>query len=697
MKKPSIYKELTKEQKEELSSNYLIDSWSFSKINTFSRNEKVFEMNYVYCIKNKRSATEVAGSAYHKVLNFYFTELKEGISTDIIDLQAIAFDYIYEIFPNIWKLQKTTPTIEECQKKAVKVCNALISNFLSDISIYTSELKEVIEVELYIDEFLTINGVDIPLPCHGQIDLVIKTNNDKIVIIDHKSKTSFTDEKELKFTIGKQAITYSNLYETSTGLNVDEVWFVENKSSENKDKSPQLNCFKVELNSDNRKLYESLLYEPLKRTIDAVANPDYIYLVNDNDNFVDKAELYDFWARTMIAEVDDYNVPLSKKDLIEKRLKKIRNASVATIDPKIIKKFRENASEFIQYDLSNKDMTNEQKIEHTMRTLGLIIQVPHTFKGYSSDTFLIDVSAGTNLASVQRYKMDIASALNVPYIRMSKELFIHEGKAYLAVEASKQKEEVLYFDAKYANKGKIPIGIDNFNNTIYWDLFNPSTPHVLVCGSTGSGKSVCLVSIIEYALLSEFDSIVILDSKYSSDFIKYNSTKNISVYNDIEEIETMMELMVNEMNDLVKTGKRKKTLVIFDEFADAVANARSGSDLNVYENVVIGSFKDGREKTKREVVEVKKSLEENLRILLQKGRSVGYRIVAATQRASVKVITGDAKVNFPVQICFRVPKEVDSKVVLDEAGAESLTGKGDGLIKSPDYNGVVRFQGFYKA
>ena len=69
--------------------------------------------------------------------------------------------------------------------------------------------------------------------------------------------------------------------------------------------------------------------------------------------------------------------------------------------------------------------------------------------------------------------------------------------------------------------------------------------------------------------------------------------------------------------------------------------------------------------------------------------------MAATQRASVKVITGDAKVNFPVQVCFRVPKDVDSIVVIDEPGAESLNGRGDGLIKSPEFGQVVRFQGFY--
>ena len=101
-------------------------------------------------------------------------------------------------------------------------------------------------------------------------------------------------------------------------------------------------------------------------------------------------------------------------------------------------------------------------------------------------------------------------------------------------------------------------------------------------------------------------------------------------------------------------------------------------------------------KYKREKVGSLKSLEENQRILLQKGRSTGFRLISATQRASTKIITGDAKVNYPVQICFRVPKEIDSRVVIDEAGAESLAGYGDGLIKSPEYPDTIRFQAYYK-
>lgn len=679
------YRDNPKAQKE-IFANVLVDSWSYSKVSSFARNEKAFEMSYVYCEPMKRAASSVAGNAYHKALEFYFSEKKNGRVSDIARLQMIAFDEIDNVKPYNWKIQKTTPTIEECQKKATGICVKLLENFFSDISVY--DIKEVLHVELYLDEYLTINGVDIPIPCHMILDLVVLTMDDKIAILDHKSKASYTDEKALKFSVGKQAVTYAIGYEAKYNRTVDEVWFVENKHSKNRDNSPQLSCFKIELTEDVRSLYESLLYEPLKRMMEAISNPDYVYLINENDNFVDIAELYEFWARTMIAEVDDFNVPMSKRDMIQDRLKKIRNSSLAMVDPKAIKQFRANASEFIQYDLTNKDMTKEEKIEHTLRTFGIAVNVAYKIEGYSSDTFLLDVSAGTNLSSVHRYKLDIANALNVSSIRMMKDLFVHEGKSYLAVESTKKREKDLMFDASLIEGQKIPIGMSNFGELVVWDMENPSTPHVLICGGTGSGKSVCVISIIEYAKLAGMDHIVIFDPKY--EFVDMASD-NIEVHNDIEDIEAMMELMVEQMNELAKSGRKTRTLVVFDEFADAVAASSRGKELNIYQNVLVGKGPN----TKREKVGERKSLEDNLKRLLQKGRSIGYRIVAATQRASVKVITGDAKVNFPIQICFRVQKEVDSKVVLDESGAESLSGKGDGLIKSPQYQGIVRFQCFW--
>lgn len=696
MKNNSIYKSYDLDQLQELFSNFLTDSWSYSKVTQFARNEKAFEMQYIYGLYGKTSATTAAGNAYHNALQLYFEQLKEGKQTDLVTLEQSAFEYIDNIPCNNWKIQKTTPSVEECRIKANETVVKLLKNFLTEIGNYTDDLKEVLGVEIRCEAFLTVNGVDIPLPCHAKIDLVIRTRENKIVIIDHKSKSTYTPEDEIALSIGVQAITYVKAYEEATGQKVDEVWFIENKYSQNKDKAPQMNTSKVVMDENTRKLYEALLYEPLRRMIEAVSNPEYVYLINESDNFVDKAELYDFWARTMICEVEDFNVEEAKKELVSKRLKKIRDSSTQMITPAIIRQFKENADKFIQYDLSKTDMTPEQKIEHILRSFGVTVRVAHTISGYSSNTYLLEVSAGVKIAAVHARRLDIANALDTDSVRLSTNLVVYDGRSFLAVESKKKRDGILYFNPDELHGHKIPLGKDNYGNTVVWDLENNSTPHMLVCGATGSGKSVLVKNIIEYGLLAQVDNIIIFDPKYEFTSYGYSGNGNMIVVNEIIEIEEQMAKLVDYMNGLVRGGKKKTTLVIFDEFADAVANSRKGNELKIYEMKFDGVYANGSEKKKRECVGELKSLEENLKILLQKGRSCGFRIVAATQRASVKVITGDAKVNFPVQVCFRVPKEADSRVVLDEAGAESLAGYGDGLIKSPEYRETVRFQAFYK-
>lgn len=696
----SEYKKMSDEELAEINSQFLISSWSFSKTAEFARNEKAFEMTSIYGYRSKSSATTMAGTAYHNALQEYFQSLKDGLVSDFIDLEIIAFETIEEAPAYQWKIQKTAPTVTDCKLKANKTASALIKFFLKEVGVYTDEIEEILDVEVYGSEFITINGVDIPLPCNFKIDLVVRLKNGKIAVIDHKSKGSFSTEEEMKLFIGRQAITYAKCYESKTGLTIDEVWFVENKYSENRDKSPQLIAFKIPLDTDNRRLYEALLYEPLKRMLEATNDPDYVYMINDSDNFVYSAEIYEFWAKTLIAEVEDFNIEESKKELVAKRLKKIRDASIGSINPKIIKQFKENASAFIQYDLSNKDMTEEEKIEHVLRSFGAIVKVAHKFNGYSSNTYLLEVSAGVKVTSIQSHKLDLASALNVSNVRISKELIVHQDKAYLGVEISKKREKDLIFNKKDLVDMKIPIGRDNFEQVVHWDLNNHSTPHALVCGATGSGKSVELKGIIEYAKLAGVKHIIILDPKF--EFCRMG-IKGVQIISEIEDIELALEELVVEMNERVKNGTEEKTLIIFDEFADAQSQGRKGKQLDIMEMVQVGFtkvktiFGTAQEpKMALKKTGTKNSLEENLRILLQKGRSVGFRIVAATQRASVKVITGDAKANFPVQICFRVPKEIDSKVVLDEGGAESLGGAGDGLIKSPEYPELVRFQAYFK-
>lgn len=664
------YAKFTKEQMEEHLAFYLLDSWSYSKVSCFARNEKAFEKEYIYCEKGHRSATSIAGNAYHEALEYYFLQLMRGYEAPtIIDAQQVAYAYIEEVPASDWKLQKTTPTVEEAKQKAVKNVTAALQNFYNEVSIYLDDMAEVLGVEERFEEWLVVNGVDVPLPCHSEIDLIIRTKEGKIAIIDHKMKSAYSDEEDVALVHGKQAICYALQYESAhPNVKVDEVRFLENKISGNKDKSPQIKRFTLEMTSDTRRLYEALLYEPLRRMIEAVSNPDYIYTINDSDNLSDKAELYEFWTRTLIAEVDDFNIPEGKKSLIAQRQRKIKDSSLASIDPRVITSFRKNAASFITFDYSMTNMTNSEKIEHSLRTFGMLVKVAHEIKGFSSDTYLLECGAGVKISNIDKYRLDIAAALSVPNVRISRTLVEYQGKTYLAIEANKKRTEDLLWDAAYITGHNIPIGMDNFRNVVTWNLDNHSTPHMLICGATGSGKSVSIRSTIEYARAAGINNIVVFDPKY-----EFCDIHDIRCYNEIEDIEAVMKELVADMQMKAKARtKQKITLIIFDEFADAIAQARSGKAL-----------------------EGDKSLEENLRILAQKGRSLGYRIIAATQRASTKIITGDTKVNFPVQVCFRVPKAIDSTVVIDEEGAESLAGLGDGLLRSPEYLNTVRFQGFY--
>ena len=672
MNKYSSYKG---DQLEEHLSNFLVDSWSYSAVSCFARNEKAFEMQYIYREKSRSTMSAIVGNAYHAALKEFFSAFKIGMEPAVVNLTQVAYDYIDNLPANVWMLKGKTPTVETARAEATSKVNALLNNFCAESSLYVADIAEVLSVEERFEEWLVINGVDIPLPCHAYMDLVARLKDGRIVIIDQKSKSAYTQEDEVALVHGQQGIAYVKVWEAAhPDMPVSEVWFIENKATKNSDKSPQLRKHAIPMDADNRRLFEALLYEPLRRMLLAVSDPDYTYTINTADNFVEKAVLYDFWARTQISEVEDFeNIPDDKKELIARRQRKIKDSSIGSIAPKVITAFRKNAASFITLDYSKTDMTQQEKIEHLFRTFNIHMQVAHIIEGFSCDTYLCEVAPGTELLAIFRHTMDVANALDVPRVRIQGEpLVMYEGKSYLAIEVNKKRTKDLAWDKSLLEGHKLPIGIDNYNRTVVWDLDNNTTPHALVCGCTGSGKSVCLRSTINYALASGVNDIIILDPKY--EFVDAGLPEFVTIHSDIADIEKAIADMVVDMNTRIKERRKHLTLVVFDEFADANDQARSGKQLA-----------DGE-----------KSLQDNFKMLLQKGRSCGFRFMAATQRADVKTISGTVKVNLPVQICFRVPKGLDSKVVIDTEGAETLAGAGDGLMHSPEYpDGLVRFQGFF--
>lgn len=694
----------SQEELQLLDSLFLISSWSYSKVMQYARNPKAFEMLYIYGYRAKASATTVAGQAYHYALEMFFKNKKEGVELSMIDLETLVFNYIDEQPRDNWKLQKTTPTVEDCKIKANESALKGIRNFYNEINVYLDEIEEILEVELFFSEFLTINGVDIQMKCNGKIDLKFRSKSQKIILADHKLRASYTPENEIALTSGKQAVIYTKAVESVTGEKVDEVWFFENKTSGNKDKSPQIQLSKIEMTEDTVRLYESLVYEPLRAVLKATSDPDHAYLINDSDNFVDMAEIYEFWTKTMMGEIDGFNFEESKRELIELRTKKIRDASINIVSPKAIKQFRENASRFIQYDMTNTNMTTAEKIEHVLRTKQILVSVAHELSGYSSNTYLLEFSAGTNISSIYSKRLDIANALNVANVRIPQNLQMYNDKSYMGIETAKKRDKDLLWNKKYLEDMKIPIGIDNMGNLIFWNFKNESTANKFTSGSVGSGKSVNIISDLEYVLLlKEVKRIAIFDPK--REFIKYSKNKKVTVYNDYLEMELAMKALVDEMDEKIKEGVKEYVYVIIDEYADILGNVRKGKELDKMEMVQDGFYAPkkmmGIPMPPEPKMKLKKtgqiaSFEENFMKLAQKGRSSGFRIDAATQISTADVLTSKIKVNFPVIVCFRMPKEANSRVALDESGAEMLTGAGDGLIKSPDFPEVTRFQAFYK-
>ena len=192
-------------------------------------------------------------------------------------------------------------------------------------------------------------------------------------------------------------------------------------------------------------------------------------------------------------------------------------------------------------------------------------------------------------------------------------------------------------------------------------------PHLLIAGTTGSGKSVCLHNIIFNALQNQNIELFLSDPKQ----VEFQTYKNHSAVKmlteDVMTTKNMLSFLVQQMESrftffahfgvtdiwqIQKNFRPPIFLVILDEIGDLLAQ------------------------------DEKKEMEKQLLRLLQKGRAAGVYIIAATQRPSVNVVSGILKANFPARLSFRVGSKIDSQVILDEPGAENLNGKGDGLFKN---------------
>ncbi|PKK39142.1 DNA translocase FtsK [Clostridiaceae bacterium JG1575] len=354
---------------------------------------------------------------------------------------------------------------------------------------------------------------------------------------------------------------------------------------------------------------------------------------------------------------------------------------------------RENMRGMMNDDDQHEIYQNAQKLQETLGTFGVEARVVDVSKGPSVTRYELQLKAGTKVSKVTNLSDDIALSLAASGVRIEAPI---PGKAAVGIEIP-NKETVPVFlrevidSEKFAKSNQtlaMALGKDISGDIIIGDIAR--FPHVLIAGATGSGKSVCINSLI-VSLLYKYSPkevrLIMVDPKMV-ELSVYNGIPHllIPVVTDPKKAAGALNWAVNEMirrydlfnqnsvrniegyNDLKAKGRIEEKLpyivVIVDELADLMMVAAG-------------------------------EVESYIARLAQMARAAGMHLVIATQRPSVDVITGVIKANIPSRISFAVSSYVDSKTILDQGGAEKLLGKGDMLYSPMGAHKPRRVQGAF--
>jgi S-DNA-T family DNA segregation ATPase FtsK/SpoIIIE len=352
-------------------------------------------------------------------------------------------------------------------------------------------------------------------------------------------------------------------------------------------------------------------------------------------------------------------------------------------------------------------MEKANVLKETLLQFKISAEVVGMEKGPSVTMYELELAPGTKVGKISNLSDDIAIALKAPSIRVVAPI---PGKSTIGIEVPNthrkpvQMRELYETVSKDTHKRTIPLllGKDIAGYPLISDL--AAMPHLLVAGTTGSGKSVCLNSIILSVLLfqrPEELKLILIDPK----MVEFTAFKDIPhlitpVVTDMKKAAGVLEWAVTKMDERYKLLAKASVRDIagYNRLSDSEKQKRidpegvaNPDDIPSYMPcmvIVIDELADL-------MMVASKEVEASIIRLSQKSRAVGIHLVVATQRPSVDVITGLIKSNLPSRISFHVFSKVDSRTILDQNGAEKLLGKGDMLFLPPGTSKLSRVQGVY--
>lgn len=345
-------------------------------------------------------------------------------------------------------------------------------------------------------------------------------------------------------------------------------------------------------------------------------------------------------------------------------------------------------------------------LEKTFQDFALKIRVVGINTGPVITQYELSLETGLRVNKVTALADDLALHLKVPSVRVVAPI---PGKNTVGIEvpnenrATVRLKEVILNAARKVAKARIPIflGKDTEGRPLVHDL--AEMPHLLIAGTTGTGKSVCLNAIILSMLMTRRPDevkLVMIDPKMT-ELTEYSKIPHLMhpVVKDMKKAEAILAWAVDKMEERYDLLSRARVRHIgaYNELGLTEVCRRVKPDEDEEERIpdkmpyiviVVDELADLMLQMKREV-------EQHIIRLAQKSRAAGIHLVLATQKPTVDVITGLIKSNLPGRICFKVASRSDSRVVLDEMGAEKLLGKGDMLFLQPGTSDLMRAQGTY--
>lgn len=638
-------------------SKFPLSHFSYSTFVRFSSNPILFKINYLNndTFDTAVNISGVIGRAFHAAMEAYYgggdeapTDEQDAIRIGLM----VGMEYLEKYNDGFINYNKTVPTKQKAQEIFAFAFNSYVKEKPYDNGDEIVSVEEKIEVMVDVD--WRGNQVSLPVKLMGYTDKIVRRDG-KLKIIDYKTTRSFSDDDKIDGSKMIQAVQYYLMTYAKYGEEPYSIIFEEIKTTKNAGGGKQVQEYEI-VYAENELFFDFYfrMFEDMVRAI----NGEMVYVPNLNALYDNEVAIISY---------------IHRLDVVEETAQKLKDAKVKTVS-ELLKREIQNATSMKQFmkvaeekfisgkSLNYDKMDNQEKIKMKLMEFGMVLDFDSKIEGLAVDLYKFTPSIGLKMGKLTQYTADVEQVLGTSGIRVLAPI---QDSHMVGFEVPRKERVFPNIEADVQGT-EVTMGVDIYGNVMRYDIAH--APHILVAGTTGSGKSVFLNSLIEQLTRNEGEVELHLFDPKMIEFMQWESAVNVVEYQtDPEYIQASFALLVDEMNSRYSAMKENGVRSIYGLFKKKVVFIDEFGDITNYE------------------------VQENIRLLAQKSRAAGIHLVIATQRPSVDIITGTIKANFPVKVAFKMAKATDSQILLDQAGAEKLLGKGDMLFSAEGK--LIRLQG----